>query len=522
VNIRLPSSRASLRLRLSPIDVALAAVSPFAALYLRNVDMASPNGMIITGTYFFVSLLASLFAFQAFRISTVIPHYISVVDVIRLAKAVLFAELMTATVLFAATRLNGIPRSVPAIHALILAAGLAVSRGLAVVGQRRRRLVDRPQHSATEHVILIGLNDLSVLILRYLQAFAPEQRRVIALLDEDPRWIGRHVNGVPVFGPPAQLEALIEEFAGHGVRTDRVVVGGAAGVLSEGATAEVRAVCARRDIGLAFVPNLLELDCIEPAGRSAERAANRLPNGHSPPEISPSPYSYSKRFIDVVAALILILWLMPLLILAAGIVFLDVGWPVLFWQLRTGQGGRELQIYKFRTLRALFNRRGQRIPEEQRISWIGRLLRRIRIDELPQLLNVLAGDMSLIGPRPLLARDQPPNSAVRLVVRPGITGWAQVNGGTSLSPTEKEALDIWYIRNASMWVDLRIIGMTVLLLLRGERRSEKALAQAQWLQGEQFGRSGGGLKQPASAPFAIAVARPRRDDAGQTAPMRSR
>jgi len=213
---------------------------------------------------------------------------------------------------------------------------------------------------------------------------------------------------------------------------------------------------------------------------------------------------------------------MPLLILAACIVFLDVGWPVLFWQLRTGEGGRELQIYKFRTLRAPFNRRGQRIPDEQRLSWIGRLLRQTRIDELPQLLNVLVGDMSLIGPRPLLARDQPANSAVRLMVRPGITGWAQVNGGTSLSSTEKAALDIWYIRNGSVWLDLRIICMTVLILLKGERRSEHALAQAQCMQGEPFGRCEGGLKQAPSSPFAVAVARPRRDDSGQSAPLRSR
>jgi len=262
--------------------------------------MSSTGGMIIAGNYFIVSLVSSLFAFQAFRISTVIPHYISVVDVIGLAKAVVFAELVTATVLFVATRLDGIPRSVPVIHAVILAAGLGVSRGLAVVGQRRRRLADRPRSSAAEHVILIGLNDLSVLILRYLQGFAPEQRRVIALLDEDPRWIGRHVNGVPVFGPPAQLDALIEEFAGHGVGTDRVVVGGAANTLSETTLAEVRAVCARRAIGLVFAPNLLDLDSAEHAGCFTERDADRLPNGRSLPELSPLPCSFSKRFIDVV------------------------------------------------------------------------------------------------------------------------------------------------------------------------------------------------------------------------------
>ena len=151
---------------------------------------------------------------------------------------------------------------------------------------------------------------------------------------------------------------------------------------------------------------------------------------------------------------------------------------MLFWQHRTGQGGRELQLYKLRTLRAPFDRKGRRILEEQRLSRIGRLLRQTRFDELPQLFNVLVGDMSLIGPRPLLPPDQPPNSRLRLAVRPGITGWAQVNGGNLLSAMEKDALDVWYIRNASLWLDLRIVGRTFLSLVKNDRRSEEALAQA--------------------------------------------
>ena len=115
------------------------------------------------------------------------------------------------------------------------------------------------------------------------------------------------------------------------------------------------------------------------------------------------------------------------------------------------------------------------------------MLRRTRFDELPQLLNVLVGDMSLIGPRPLLPRDQPPNSAMRLTVRPGITGWAQVNGGILLSPMEKGALDLWYIRNASLWLDLRIIGMTFFRLVKSDRRCEEALAQAMQSHRQQQG-----------------------------------
>jgi lipopolysaccharide/colanic/teichoic acid biosynthesis glycosyltransferase len=223
----------------------------------------------------------------------------------------------------------------------------------------------------------------------------------------------------------------------------------------------------------------------------------------------PSSYLGFKRTFDIVGAVVLILLLLRLLVVIVITVFLDVGSPVLFWQQRAGRGGRELQVYKFRTLRPPFDQKGQRVPEEQRTSWVGRLLRLIRIDELPQLLNVLVGDMSLIGPRPLLPRDQPLNSAPRLTVRPGITGWAQVNGGTLLSAAEKDVLDVWYIHNVSLWLDLRIIAMTFFGLVRSDRRCEKALAQARGL--DRFGRASNQVDASWSA---TANAR-QRDDAGQ-------
>jgi lipopolysaccharide/colanic/teichoic acid biosynthesis glycosyltransferase len=501
--------------------VALAAASPFAALYLRDVDVISAGGRSIAGGYALISLVASLIAFQVLRISDTIPRYISVGDLLHLAKAVVAGELVTAIVLFTVTRLDGIPRSLPAIHALILGAGLLASRGLANVADRNRRRADRPRMAAVENVILIGLNDWSVLLVKFLQSQASERLRFIALLDEEPRWLGRSVNGVQVFGSPAYLEALVEEFAAHGVCTHRVVVGSEAGELSKKALAEVQGVCARRNLGLVFVPHLLGLGSTERVGHSADRDSDLVPGSRFPTDLPPSPYFRFKRLIDAVAALILILWLLPILMLAAVVAFLDMGSPVLFWQQRVGHGGRELQLYKLRTLHPPFDRKGQRIPEERRLSWIGQLLRDTRIDELPQLLNVLVGDMSLIGPRPLLPRDQPANAALRLTVRPGITGWAQVNGGTSLSPTEKEALDIWYIRNASPWLDLHIIGLTVLTLLRGERRSEKALAQAQLLQAAEARRGERGLRQAGASPFATAAKFPQAD-AGQASAIGSR
>lgn len=522
MSIRLPSSRASLRVRLSPVDVTLAAAAPLAALYLRNVGLASTGDWTIAGSYSLVSLGFSLVAFQVLGISNPIPRYISVSDLLDVAKVVLGGQLMTAIALFTVTRLNGIPRSVPAIQALVLWAGLVAYRGLVKLTERRRRRAGQPRHAGSQNVILIGLNDWSISVMKFLKAQALERWRVIALLDADTRWIGRSVNGVRVLGPPAHLEAVIEEFAMHGVCTERVVMGGEARELSEEALAEVKGVCEQRNLDLVFMPHLLGYSTAEYAGHSAQGYPDRPPSSRFSPDFLPSPYLRVKRLIDAISAAILVLLFLPLLVIGAMVVIFDVGSPVLFWQQRVGRDGRELQIYKLRTLRPPFDGRGQKIPEEQRLSSIGRLLRQTRIDELPQLLNVLVGDMSLIGPRPLLPQDQPQNSAMRLTVRPGITGWAQVNGGASLSATEKEALDVWYICNASLWVDLRIIGMTPLSLLRGDRRSEKALAQAQSLSARQAGFDKRRAKQAVSYQFAAAADRPPPDDARETVAIQSR
>jgi Bacterial sugar transferase len=135
-------------------------------------------------------------------------------------------------------------------------------------------------------------------------------------------------------------------------------------------------------------------------------------------------------------------------------------------------------LYKFRTLHAPFDRNGQPNGNGGYNTWVGKLLRRLRFDELPQLFNVLVGEMSLIGPRPLLPEDQPANCNLRLLVRPGITGWAQINGGTLITTEEKGALDDWYVRNASLWLDLRIAFYTVIFLFSGERRFEQAVHEA--------------------------------------------
>jgi lipopolysaccharide/colanic/teichoic acid biosynthesis glycosyltransferase len=170
-----------------------------------------------------------------------------------------------------------------------------------------------------------------------------------------------------------------------------------------------------------------------------------------------------KRFLDCVAAAAGLVVLLPLLLLTAVIVRVAIGAPVLFRQVRPGHHGRPFRLLKFRTMREATDARGRQLPDAQRLTKTGRMLRAASLDELPALWNVLRGDMSLVGPRPLLMEYLPLYSAEqsrRHEVRPGITGWAQVNGRNNLDWEERFALDVWYVDHHSMLLDLRILVMT--------------------------------------------------------------
>jgi lipopolysaccharide/colanic/teichoic acid biosynthesis glycosyltransferase len=472
MRIPFPSSRGAFRLRFCLSDVAWALISPLLALYLSDAYVLFYiDGLQTASLYCFVSVVFAAIAFLVFGIEDGIPQYFSVHDALDIAKAVIVSELLTCIALFGLTRLEGIPRSTLVIHALILATGLVAIRTLMRILTSDRGVTSL-EVGATEHIILIGSNQFSSLYMKLLRACAPNQQRVVAVLDGRPKMLGRTIERVRIVGSPQHLDAIIGEYAVHGIYIDRVVVAGDSDILSDREMMEVRRVCASRQIGLEFVPQLIGLrklksGSIKLTPRSEGSTAFPLPR-----------YFRLKYVIDFCLALTLIIALLPLLIGVSVVALLDVGSPVLFWQQRLGVGGRKFLLYKFRTLRAPFDWRGEPVPPSQRLSRIGHLLRDTSLDELPQLLNVLVGDMSLIGPRPLLPEDQPANSAERLMVRPGITGWAQVNGGKLVTVEEKEKFDGWYIRNASLWLDLRIVFRTLQIVLVGAGRSNEAAVGA--------------------------------------------
>lgn len=194
-----------------------------------------------------------------------------------------------------------------------------------------------------------------------------------------------------------------------------------------------------------------------------------------------------KQILDVVVAGAALLVLSPLLALTSSLVFLALGGPVVFRQVRAGQNGRPFTLYKFRTMTDERDAEGNVLPDEQRLHSVGRLLRSTSLDELPALVNVLRGEMSLVGPRPLFTFYLERYSAEqrrRLDVKPGITGWAQVNGRNAVSWNEKFELDVWYVDRVSLGLDIRILTMTLGKVLRKEGISQPGHATAGYFQGE--------------------------------------
>lgn len=172
----------------------------------------------------------------------------------------------------------------------------------------------------------------------------------------------------------------------------------------------------------------------------------------------------AKRFFDVLCACLTLILLSPVLLILCLVVRIKMGAPIFFTQPRAGKDGRIFNMIKFRSMLNTVDENGNPLPDSVRLTPFGKMLRSTSLDELPEILNVIKGDMSLVGPRPLLVKYLPlysPRQAKRHEVRPGITGYAQVNGRNALSWEERFELDVWYVENHSLWLDLQIILATV-------------------------------------------------------------
>lgn len=176
-----------------------------------------------------------------------------------------------------------------------------------------------------------------------------------------------------------------------------------------------------------------------------------------------------KRLMDILGASMALLLLFPLIVVTALLIYIRMGKPVFFCQTRPGLNGLPFKMLKFRTMSNATDASGQVLNDEQRITRVGSLLRSTSLDELPELWNVLLGQMSLVGPRPLLMEyldRYSPQQARRHEVKPGITGWAQINGRNAISWDEKFSLDVWYVDNRTFWLDIKILFYTVVKVIR--------------------------------------------------------
>jgi sugar transferase EpsL len=203
-------------------------------------------------------------------------------------------------------------------------------------------------------------------------------------------------------------------------------------------------------------------------------------------QLFPKTTPVVKRMLDLLLTILALLILSPIVLCVSLMIVFWHGFPILFRQKRPGLHGKIFTIYKFRTMRDLRDPQGNLLPDAQRITSLGRCLRSTSLDELPELINVLRGEMSLVGPRPLLVEYLPlysPEQARRHEVLPGITGWAQVHGRNVLAWEEKFRLDVWYIDHWSLWLDVKILAKTVLKVLRREGISQPGQTTAELFRG---------------------------------------
>jgi sugar transferase EpsL len=195
-----------------------------------------------------------------------------------------------------------------------------------------------------------------------------------------------------------------------------------------------------------------------------------------------------KRLFDLAVTIPSVIILSPIFVLIGFFVRMKIGSPVLFKQVRPGLHGKPFVIYKFRTMTGERGEDGNLLPDGKRLTRLGRFLRTTSMDELPELYNVIKGNMSIVGPRPLLMRyldRYTPEQARRHEVRPGITGWAQVNGRNAISWEDKFKLDVWYVDNMSFWLDMKIIAMTIWKILKREGINQPGHATAEKFKGSR-------------------------------------
>lgn len=456
-----PSSNEGMPRFVRVIDLLSALLAAPIAAGLRDPSLfyARPA---TTWRYCLISFGATLLLVPVFRLGRSVRNHVSAREARSIVVVSLAVTALTAVCVFSLDRLEEIPRSLPVIQFLVLCASMLGGR-IAVSGRRGSRGPWIKSYLVESHTLLVGANEIALAYLKMLEAFNVDRSNIVAILDRNPKFFGQSLYGHPVVGPPSAIERVVSEYRVHGVEIDRILVCENRPAEEDNKDGiELVELCNLAKVRLTYLSDVL--------GFRLEETIEQEVDEERKVEVGSIGFRFAKRGFDLLISTVVAITMVPIFILVPVCIIIDLGWPVIFWQRRIGYRGDPFLIFKFRTLRAPYNRRGNFVEEDRRVSRFGSFLRQTRFDELPQLWNIICGDMSFVGPRPLLPIDQPSGSRCRLHMKPGITGWAQINGGREVAAVEKGLLDEWYVSHASIWLDLHIIWRTVGAVLFGDLR----------------------------------------------------
>lgn len=465
-------------------DLLCVCIALVAALYLRHgiplIVEGKPEDIYLP---LMVTLVSALVVFPLMRLHVTMWRHTSTSELADIIIAVGLVVLITNSSLFLISRLHMMPRSVPPMHWALAVGMMGGARVLVRKLLKSARDGINDTATAKQHVIVVGVCQTAELYLQFIKRIARDSIVVEGFVDSDVNLAGRMFQRHKVLGTPGQLPELLEQLRVHGVHIRQIVL---ARLIDDLPKEDKKILQAMKREGLIDLVHFAKHmgPQIQPAPKTdtddfyqhmeaVEENAYVAPSGY---------YPYVKRAFDVTIGVALTLLLFPLIVLVCMIVALDVGFPLIFWQQRPGRHGKPFRLYKFRTMRHAGRRRDEdrlihKSGDEMRTSITGKLLRRLRLDELPQLCHIITGTMSFVGPRPLLPEDQPIGGEIRLSIRPGVTGWAQIHGGDALSPEEKLVLDVWYIRHMSLLLDLRILLRSVIVVFKKDAPTYHVIAQ---------------------------------------------
>lgn len=462
------------------IDLALIGAATVGAFVLRDTSFRTTFDREGLEIYLALSVFFGGICMLATGTSSRVWRYFSLRDALRIFMVAFLTVSLTWSVTFMIDRADLIPRAVPLLQLATISLLLIVARFVVrmVLEPANKRGRTRFLEPASRHCLIIGANEVAEFYIRRVERLSLENIAIEGILDEDPSSMSRLLRSIQVLGSPANIHETVNSLAIHGININRIVVAVPFNSLSEKSREALRAFEKVSGLSLDLFEDRLGISTFEKTSNVAapvDAGSDVVRTGFVAQK---RLYPTVKRAIDIAAATVLIAVTAPLILLVWALVLFDVGAPAYFWQIRPGYQGHTFRLMKFRTMRGAHDARGRRIPDDERSTFIGAALRRYRLDEFPQFFNILKGDMSFIGPRPLLPIDQPKDATLRLSVRPGLTGWAQVNGGRSLSNEDKAMLDAWYVQNASFKLDLDIAWRTIIFVISGEKPVEPDILSA--------------------------------------------